>query len=182
MANENYDERFDDAPREDVPPNDDEISAKAKAQIRPASTAMIVGGLLLLLFLGLNAYLIYGMDMQVEMMKFMKTNFFANDAKAAAEMDKAIAEAEKRDKTVENITNPISLGLNVVTMAIVTLAGFRMRELKNRGFCMAGSILSLIPCCTCMCIGLPIGIWSLVSLSKKDVKAGFEAVARQSRG
>jgi hypothetical protein len=40
--------------------------------------------------------------------------------------------------------------------------------------CIAASIVAMIPCVSpCCCIGLPVGIWALVVLSKGDVKDHF---------
>ena len=53
----------------------------------------------------------------------------------------------------------------------------KMTRLQGWGLALAGSILAMIPCGSCCCFTLPFGIWALVVLVNKDVKAGFQAVA-----
>jgi hypothetical protein len=61
----------------------------------------------------------------------------------------------------------------LVFSAIILYAANQMRQLKKHGLCMAASILSLVPCVACCFSGVPLGIWSLVVLSRPDVKAAF---------
>jgi hypothetical protein len=51
----------------------------------------------------------------------------------------------------------------------------QMRNLKNYGLSMAAAILVMLPCGSycCCCIGIPIGIWALVTLNKPEVKSAF---------
>jgi hypothetical protein len=49
-----------------------------------------------------------------------------------------------------------------------------MRKLDSYGLAMTASIVALIPCISpCCVVGLPIGIWALVILSKPEVKSAF---------
>jgi hypothetical protein len=49
-----------------------------------------------------------------------------------------------------------------------------MLHLKNYGLCVAAAIIALVPCTSpCCCLGLPIGIWALVVLTKAEVKTAF---------
>jgi len=50
----------------------------------------------------------------------------------------------------------------------------KMKKLENYGLAMTASILAMIPCLSpCCLIGLPIGIWAVVVLSKPEVKSAF---------
>ncbi len=66
---------------------------------------------------------------------------------------------------------------NLLTLALsgVTFFGaLKMKNLENFGLAMAASIIALIPCFgPCCCIGIPVGIWSLVVLNKPEVKSAF---------
>jgi hypothetical protein len=67
------------------------------------------------------------------------------------------------------------LGLKVIGLALIAWGAWRMRHLRSYGLAMTASILAMIPCfsdCCCL-IGLPVGIWSLIVLLDKDVKAAF---------
>ncbi len=64
----------------------------------------------------------------------------------------------------------VALGMSVLVFA----AGLQMKQLRNYGLAMAGSIAAMVPCVSpCCWIGLPIGIWALVVLSKPEIKGAF---------
>jgi hypothetical protein len=69
--------------------------------------------------------------------------------------------------------------LGLLTSGLTIFGALQMKNLKNYGLAMAASIVALLPCVgPCCCIGLPIGIWSIVTLVKPEVKAGFDAANR----
>jgi len=50
----------------------------------------------------------------------------------------------------------------------------QMRQLKNWGLSLASAILVLLPCAGCCCLlGLPVGIWAIITLTKPEVKSAF---------
>jgi predicted Zn finger-like uncharacterized protein len=55
----------------------------------------------------------------------------------------------------------------------ILMGGIKMKQLQSFGLAMTASILALLPCGNCCCIGLPLGIWALVVLNKPDVKNSF---------
>jgi hypothetical protein len=64
--------------------------------------------------------------------------------------------------------------IGIVVAVVIIDAALKMKELSQYGLCMAASILAIIPCISpCCIIGLPIGIWCLVVLTRPDVKAAF---------
>lgn len=66
------------------------------------------------------------------------------------------------------------LGLGLIGGLIILFGGIKMRNLQNYGLCMTASILAMIPCLSCcFLIGIPVGIWALVVLSKPEVKNLF---------
>lgn len=73
------------------------------------------------------------------------------------------------------IGGTVCFGIFALICSILTIvAGVKMRGLSSYGLAMAGSILAMIPCTNgCCCIGLPIGIWSIVVLMDPQVKASF---------
>jgi hypothetical protein len=57
---------------------------------------------------------------------------------------------------------------------IILFGGVKMRRLESYGFCMTASIVAMVPCLSACClIGLPIGIWAVIVLSKPEVKNAF---------
>lgn len=69
----------------------------------------------------------------------------------------------------------VVFGVIAVLMAGLILFGaLKMKKLESYGLAMAASIVAMIPCFSpCCLLGLPIGIWALVVLSKPEVKSAF---------
>lgn len=64
--------------------------------------------------------------------------------------------------------------LQLATNGLIIFGALKMKNLESRGLAMAASIVALIPCfSSCYCLGIPVGIWSLVVLNSADVKAAF---------
>jgi ABC-type proline/glycine betaine transport system permease subunit len=63
--------------------------------------------------------------------------------------------------------------LQFILYALVLLGALRMKALQSYGMAMTSSILALMPCSLCCLVGLPIGIWSLMTLNRPEVKAAF---------
>ncbi|WP_224241647.1 hypothetical protein [Hyalangium gracile] len=58
--------------------------------------------------------------------------------------------------------------------SVTVFGGLKMKNLESFGLAMAASIIAIIPCIgSCCCIGIPIGIWSLIVLNKPEVKSAF---------
>jgi hypothetical protein len=72
----------------------------------------------------------------------------------------------------------VGLAINVIALALAglyILASVKMRKLESYGLVMTATILSMLPCTSsCCCVGLPIGIWILIVLSKPEVKGSFQ--------
>ncbi|HTI72724.1 MAG TPA: hypothetical protein VMF06_22315 [Candidatus Limnocylindria bacterium] len=69
-------------------------------------------------------------------------------------------------------------GLQAIFAVIIILGGICFLRLKTRGLAFAAAIIMSIPFCgtaSILCLlGLPIGIWALVVLSKGEIKDAFE--------
>jgi GYF domain 2 len=78
---------------------------------------------------------------------------------------------------VAMLSGPIGVVMSIIAilMSVVILLGaLKMKKLESYGLAMTASILAMIPCLSpCCVIGLPIGIWALVVLSKPEVKSAF---------
>jgi hypothetical protein len=49
-----------------------------------------------------------------------------------------------------------------------------MKNLTRHGLALAAAIVAMVPCVSpCCWLGLPIGIWAVVVLSKPEVKSHF---------
>ena len=72
--------------------------------------------------------------------------------------------------------NPDALGNRkaFVGAGVMFVAAQKMKQLESWGLALAGTIVAMIPYLSpCCCIGLPVGIWSLVVLLNQDVKSAF---------
>jgi hypothetical protein len=59
--------------------------------------------------------------------------------------------------------------------AFIIFAGLQMMKLQNHTMVVVAAILAMIPCfssCCCV-IGIPIGVWTLVVVLNREVKAAF---------
>lgn len=78
-----------------------------------------------------------------------------------------------RDMVAE-VVNAVIMGIVGICWSGIVLSGAsKMKSLRNHGQAMTASIVALIPCNFCWLLGLPIGIWALVTLTRNDVKEAF---------
>lgn len=94
-----------------------------------------------------------------------------------AGMEQAGLDAEMTEMAIEWL-GKAGIAWNVVALglaSLVILGGTRMLRLRSRGLAITSSILVMLPCTCCCVIGLPVGIWALIVLIDKDVKAAFDA-------
>lgn len=77
------------------------------------------------------------------------------------------------DATLNVATLPFSI-VSLFTGAFVVFGAWRMSMLRDRPLALAASITAMIPCVSpCICLGLPIGIWSLAVLCDEKIKQSF---------
>jgi hypothetical protein len=68
----------------------------------------------------------------------------------------------------------VSSIIGILVSGLILFGGIKMQKLESYGLAMTVSIIAMIPCFSpCCLIGLPIGIWALVVLSKPEVKSAF---------
>jgi len=64
--------------------------------------------------------------------------------------------------------------LVVVFNLLIIIGAINMLKLKKQGTAKMGAILACIPLCSpCVVLGIPFGIWALVTMGRPDVKAMF---------
>lgn len=65
--------------------------------------------------------------------------------------------------------------LGVGLGGLIAFGGLQMTKFRMYGVAIAASIVAMVPCFSCCCcaIGVPVGIWALVVLSRQEVKAAF---------
>ncbi len=93
---------------------------------------------------------------------------------AFAEADMDPAQVDQIVSMAERFTGASNfIGLAIALLVI--FGGVRMMNLKNWGLAFAASIVAMIPCWCCCVLGIPVGVWSIIVLLDKDVKAAFDA-------
>ena len=57
----------------------------------------------------------------------------------------------------------------------VIYASRKLKSLQSPAIVYAGAVVAALPCCvgSCCCIGLPIGIWVIVTMQDEQVKGAF---------
>lgn len=64
--------------------------------------------------------------------------------------------------------------VGLLVAGFIIYASLKMKQLSQWSLCIAASIIAMIPCISpCCIVGLPIGIWCLVVLTKPEVRASF---------
>ncbi|MHC4914869.1 MAG: hypothetical protein ACYTGB_05200 [Planctomycetota bacterium] len=62
-----------------------------------------------------------------------------------------------------------------VASLIVVLGGMKMMALRGRGLAISAAILAMLPVTggPCCVLGIPVGIWCLVVLTKPEIRSAF---------
>lgn len=69
----------------------------------------------------------------------------------------------------------ILLPINIILSLTIIIGGWQMRRCRSYGLAMIATILALLPCTAGWFLGLPIGVWSLLTLMQPEVKEAFES-------
>ncbi len=64
--------------------------------------------------------------------------------------------------------------LGVVCDILVIVGAYNLQQMKSYGLALTGAIIATIPCCICIILGMPFGIWALVVVNSSDVKPYFD--------
>lgn len=161
------DEPYDDRPR---PPS----RAEVKSKVMGPAIGLIICAVLQLLGSVYNVLTINQLPAQFEAQR------------KQIDADPKMGEDQKKQmkdflQTYENIVTPgmpVGIGLGAIGGVVILIGGIKMMNLSSLGWARAASILVLIPCFACCLIGIPIGIWSLTTLKKPEVRAAFDGSAR----
>jgi hypothetical protein len=91
------------------------------------------------------------------------------DANVPPEMAEQIAEGLRSGGRVLPI-------VSLLLSAFIAWAGIQMKNLKSWTAAVVANVLVMIPCITSCCclVGLPLGIWGLVTLFNPEVRRSFE--------
>ncbi|HET8645250.1 MAG TPA: hypothetical protein VFO85_07160 [Vicinamibacteria bacterium] len=81
------------------------------------------------------------------------------------------------ERWVSLMSGGLGVVLTLVTLAVgglIIFGAMKMMKLQGYGLAMAVSIIAMVPCLSpCCCLGIPAGIWAIVTLTNAEVKAAF---------
>jgi hypothetical protein len=81
------------------------------------------------------------------------------------------------ERWISIMSGGLGFVFTVITLAVgglIIYGAMKMMRLENYGLAMAASIIAMVPCLSpCCCLGIPIGIWSIVVLTNAEVKTAF---------
>lgn len=139
------------------------VTGQAKDAVSVPAVFLIITGVVGLIVVGMNLW------MRTKGVDFLR-QVVENDpnfAQSRPQMEQFLAQLEAR-------SGWIGIGLSLVTSVVTIFGGIQMRNLRLYGLAIAASIVAMLPIAgPCCCIGLPVGIWSLVVLLKPEVKSAF---------
>jgi hypothetical protein len=153
---------------------DEERARRARGALSIPATLLIVDGVLGLLMALLALVQLPSMPEKFD--NVIKT----------IENDQAMAKEQKdfwvelftwmKDLAEERTPLLIGYGVNIAVSVLIIFGGISMLRLSGPAIPILSSVISMIPCITpsCCCVlGLLAGIWSLVVLSRPEVRAAM---------
>ena len=151
---------------------------RAKNSVRGPAIGLLICAILGLLFSG---YLLFAVNMpQFDARYNQSVKAQANDP------NKSEKEKKEFQQMMEDVREPMKKSIlvvstiSVIANLLILLSSILMLSLKAHGLSYFASILAMIPFTNCFCVlGLPFGIWALLTLGKPEVKAGYAAAASQ---
>lgn len=174
MANDmDLDPGFDDGGR----PERSDVVRVAREKVSTPATLLIAASIFMFASSIFGFWLNFGsgIDINEKMITWMRDN--SADKKMKDEFQKQLDQRQAQDKTLEKAMSGVFGTLGMIGNCLVLMAGLMMKKLKSWGLCLTGSIFAIVMngCC---CVGMPLGIWALIVLSNRDVKAGFEVAKK----
>ncbi len=64
--------------------------------------------------------------------------------------------------------------LGIIFGAVIIFGALKMKGMRSYGFAMAAAVMIMLPCISPCCIlGMPVGLWALITLNDDQVKGSF---------
>jgi len=181
MASE-YDDPRDQDPRDNQDPRDENESgetrdsrvvARAKQRIKTPAIVLLVIGIISGLSALSNVPALFTLDAQLNQIEEQWDQDPNMKDDQRKEMKRVLGDVKQPLQT----GLPIWIGVSLLASGVTVLGAVRIMNLKSRGLGVLAALSVMLPL-GCCCIPLPVGVWVLIVMSKAEVKAGFEAVAR----
>lgn len=95
------------------------------------------------------------------------------DPNAPLEQRQKVKDFARDLATVYEKSIPFLMAAGIIGNLLVIVGAINMLKASSRGMSVFASILVMLPGVSCICIGIPIGIWSLIVLNHPDTRAAF---------
>ncbi len=171
-----FDDRYEDEPYDDRdedrrrPRRRGSSLDEIKARVKSPAIGLLVTGIVSLLFSLMGIVNVFTMDRQLADVEQQ----WDNDPNLTPQQKQDMKKMLNQYKGIIKTVVPVTVGLGIFTSLITIFGSIKMMNLSGRGMAMTGSVLSMLPVFSgCCCLGLPFGIWALMTLSKPEVKAAF---------
>lgn len=183
MASDRFDDELDDR-GDDRPRRRGGRAADGKAKLLGPAIGLIVIAGLMLAAAGINVISGLSPNFGAELDKQKQKQFEQIDANPQVPADQKQQQKDVMSGVFDALGKYWIPGNALLGLAnlVVLAGGVQMIRAKSRGLAMFSSVLVMIPCVTSVCclLGVPIGIWALVTLGKPEVKAAFAGGAERS--
>jgi hypothetical protein len=158
----------------DGPADPSSVVREAKAKVKGPAIGLLVTGIFSLLGgVGGNLYQMTTVDAQIDQQ--IKDFEDKNQNQQQRDEFKSIMDTYRK---VVKVLLPVFIGIAAIVALMTIFGAVQMMGLKGRGLAYTSAILSMIPCISgCCLLGLPFGIWAIVTLGNPEVKRGFAYVA-----
>jgi hypothetical protein len=174
MASDRFGDEYDDDRPRRRPAGD---AALGREKVRGPGLLLVLYGLFTLLLSGASvALMVASPDTLAKPYHDMLANMMKDLPKQPGQPDPVPPYDEFKQQMV--VQTAIGGVLGLVAGAVITLGGVKMRSASSKGLSLTSAILAMIPVGGCCLVGLPIGIWAIVTLGKPEVKAAFAQSAR----
>jgi TRAP-type C4-dicarboxylate transport system permease small subunit len=153
-------------PQPDAAPNGRE---QALASVKAPAIAMLVTGILNALFTLPNLFRDAAAQQQEVLEEFERLKPQLNE-----EMRRVLEPLMQQVLQMSDGPSAmISAVLSLAISAMMVVGGLKLMKLQGLGWVMTAAILALLPCSSCCCIGIPVGIWTLIAINRATVKPHF---------
>jgi hypothetical protein len=154
-------------------PHDAARLVAARRLVKGPAIALLVTGLL-----GLAGNVLFAAFGVVDGFVMPLTTQSEAEWAAAARVPENQAEYEKmradrQRNQAQSVMAIVMLLSFTMASAMAAWAGFNMMKLKSYWLSMAGSIAAMPAGCLCCFAGVPVGIWSIVTLLRPEVSSSF---------
>jgi hypothetical protein len=164
----------DDFDREDWEPEPEPDPSAAARRVKPPAVALIVVGVVSLLFVGWNVYWYYAhLPGELAQARAQMLPANADDSQPSGNSKEILDLTEQ----AMYVIYPVNWGLQGLLALVMIGGAIPLVRGKGRGWGLLAAVAAVIPHFGCLAwlFSLAVGIWALIVLNNRDVKRAFAA-------